>query len=298
MFVTQLKSFFTVARLGSVTLAAKHLGLSQPTVTSQIKALEEHYGVELFRRQGGRLSLSDEGIRLLPVVDKLLQEEINVEFALRHAGDSHRGSLRIGATAPYYVLDIMQRCRARFPLIDMSLSVGNSRTMVDALLAYQVDLTTSSHLESDRRLVRAVLGEDPLALVVYRDHPLAAREAVSFKDLADCTLVLRERGSITRQLTEDMLQREGVTPRAVIEIATREAIREAVVRRMGVSVFALHEAVSHPELRALRFTDADMPMVVEYLYCLRDRLGSRLIEAFLQVADARDEQGHQLAGST
>ena len=58
MFATQLKSFFWVARLGSITQAARQLGLSQPTVTTQIRALEAHYGVELFHRQGGRLTVS------------------------------------------------------------------------------------------------------------------------------------------------------------------------------------------------------------------------------------------------
>ena len=71
MLVNQLKAFFAVARLGSITGAAKQLGLSQPTVTTQIRALEEQYGVELFHRGGGRLSLSDAGRRLMPQVEGL-----------------------------------------------------------------------------------------------------------------------------------------------------------------------------------------------------------------------------------
>lgn len=281
MFVTQLKSFFTVARLGSVTQAARQLGLSQPTVTTQIKALEEHYGVELFRRQGGRLSLSDEGVQLLPHVDQLLQQEIQVEFALRNSGDQPRGHLRLGATAPYYVLDIVQRFRQRYPLVDLSLGAGNSRQMVDALLAYQVDLATSSHLETDVRLHRLTLGVDPLVLLVHRSHPLAGQRALRLSDLAGCELIVRERGSTTRQLTEQTLAQAGVAVGRSIEIASREAIREAVIRRMGVSVFARHEASAHPELVVLPFED-EVPSLVEYLYCLRDRLGARLIAAFLE----------------
>ena len=109
MFVTQLKSFFWVARLGSITQAARQLSLSQPTVTTQIRALEEHYGVELFHRQGGRLSITDAGLRLLPQVEQLLLQTIQLESALRHSGDASQGQLRIGATAPYYVLDIVKR---------------------------------------------------------------------------------------------------------------------------------------------------------------------------------------------
>lgn len=281
MFVTQLKSFFTVARLGSVTQAARQLGLSQPTVTTQIKALEEHYGVELFRRQGGRLSLSDEGVQLLPHVDQLLQQEIQVEFALRNSGDQPRGQLRLGATAPYYVLDIVQRFRERYPLVELSLGAGNLRQMVDALLAYQVDLATSSHLETDARLHRITLGADPLVLLLHRSHPLAVKPALRLSDLAGCELIVRERGSTTRQLTEEALARAGVPVGRSMEIASREAIREAVIRRMGVSVFARHEASAHPELVVLPFED-EVPSLVEYLYCLRDRRGARLIAAFLE----------------
>lgn len=285
MLVPQLKAFFTVARLGSVTLAAKQLSLSQPTVTSQIRSLEEHYGIELFRRQGGRLSLSDEGIRLLPLVEKLLQQELNVEFALRQSAEAHRGSLRLGATAPYYVLDIMREHKRRFPLVDVSLTLGNSRQMIDAMLEYRVDLCTSSHLEVDKRLHRIELGSDPLVLVARRDDPLARRTAVPLTELEGLALIMREQGSITRALTEQALARAGVTPRSLQEIASREAIREAVLRGMGVSIFARHEISAHPDLSTIALTD-DIPPMMEYLYCLTERRESRLIDAFLQSARA------------
>ncbi|MET1537381.1 LysR family transcriptional regulator, partial [Burkholderia sola] len=118
--------FFWVARLGSITQAARQLALSQPTVTTQIRALEEHYGVELFHRQGGRLSITDAGLRLLPQVEQLLLQTIQLESALRHSGDASQGQLRIGATAPYYVLDIVKRYEehvAQRPGIASSISV-------------------------------------------------------------------------------------------------------------------------------------------------------------------------------
>ncbi|MBV8124732.1 MAG: LysR family transcriptional regulator [Burkholderiaceae bacterium] len=280
MFVTQLKAFFAVARLGSVTQAARQLGLSQPTVTAQIKALEAHYGVELFRRQGGRLSLSDEGIRLLPAVDLQLQQEINVELAMRQAGEGVRGHLRLGATSPFYVLALMRQFGAAYPLVDVSISTGNSLQMVDALLEFKVDLATSSHLEQDQRLHRQLLGKDPLVLLLPRDHALATQRAVSLQALRGLDLIMRERGSITRRVTEQAFGEHGVAPRRVLEIASREAIREAVMAGMGVSVFARHETGTHPDLVALHFIET-LPMIEEYLYCLCERRGSRLIDAFL-----------------
>ena len=167
MFVIQLKSFFMVARLGSITLAAKHLGLSQPTVTTQIRALEEHYGIELFRRQGGRLVVSDDGVRLLPMVEALMQQESNVEFALRNAGDVNQGQLRLGTTAPYYILDIVKRFQDRYPRVDVVITMGKSRQTGEALREFRVDLATTSHKDEDARLLRLHLGADPLALVLH-----------------------------------------------------------------------------------------------------------------------------------
>ena len=95
MLSAELKAFYMVARLGSITLAAKKLGLSQPTVTTQIRNLESQYSVELFYRGGRRLSVSDEGARLLPMVKGLLQQEADIEFFLRTSGQV-QGMLRIG----------------------------------------------------------------------------------------------------------------------------------------------------------------------------------------------------------
>ena len=128
MFVTQLKAFFAVARLGSVTQAAKQLSISQPSVTAQIRALEAHYGVELFHRQGGRLRLSDEGIRLLPSVDQLLQHQIKVEFALR-ARRSAKPCCAVWASASSHG---MRRRRTRIwscgPLLTRCLVLSNTST--------------------------------------------------------------------------------------------------------------------------------------------------------------------------
>ena len=286
MFVTQLKSFFWVARLGSITQAARQLGLSQPTVTAQIKSLEELYEVELFARQSGRLAITDAGLKLLPQVEQLLLQAAQIESSLRQSGTVQQGQLRIGATAPYYVLDIIQRYQVALPLVDISIQSGNSRQMIQALAEYQVDLATSSHLDSDPRLLRIELGRDPLALVVHAQHRLARfTHPIPLKELAGETLILREHGSMTRLHTEQMLAAAQVSPRKILEIASRESIREAVIRNMGISVFARHEASAHPDL-VVRDLAGDVPTLPEYLYCLRERRDAQLIEPFLQMAQS------------
>ncbi|QEY64335.1 LysR family transcriptional regulator [Metapseudomonas lalkuanensis] len=287
MLSAELKAFYMVARLGSITQAAKKLGLSQPTVTTQIRNLEGQYGVELFHRGGRRLTVSEEGAKLLPMVKVLLQQEADIEFFLRNCGQM-QGTLRIGATAPYYILDLVRSFRERFPQIDVSLDIGNSQQVVEALEEYRVDLAASSQKLDDARLVRMVLGSDPLVLAVHREHPLARRKSVSLEDLKGHCLLMREPGSTTRQLTEDMLKDAGIAIGPLLEIGSRESIREAVIRNLGISIIARHEVPDNPELRVIELKGA--PQIDEYLYCLKERRQARLPAAFLAVARETADQ--------
>lgn len=281
MLCAELKSFHMVARLGSITQASKKLGLSQPTVTTQIRNLEAQYGVELFYRGGRRLTLSDDGVRLLPMVQTLLQQEADIEFFLRNSGRL-QGSLRIAATAPYYVLELLRLFRERMPQIQVTLEIGNSQQVIEALEEYRVDLAASSQLEQDARFTRIVLGQDPLVLAVHRHHPLAVHSRLPASALAGHCLLMRETGSTTRLLTDQMLRESGVVPGTLLEIGSRESIREAVLRNIGISVIARHEVPDNPDLRIVALENA--PLIPEYLYCLRERRQARLPAAFLAIA--------------
>jgi LysR family transcriptional regulator, low CO2-responsive transcriptional regulator len=282
MLAAQLKSFFMVARLGSFTQAARQLGLSQPTVTAQIRALEATYGAELFYRGGRRLALTDVGVRLMPMVSQLVSQENEIDFFLRNAGDM-RGNLRVGATGPYYVLSIVDRFCQQHPAIEVEVVTGNSAQMLDALAEYRVDVASSSRHVDDARFQRVELVCDPLVLVVHERHPLATRDSVPVSALSTCRLLQRESGSVTREITERMLARAGISRASILELGSRESILEAIGLGMGVSVIASREVPKRSELRALSFAD-DQATVSEYLYCLQDRREARLIAAFLAEA--------------
>nr|WP_178088403.1 MULTISPECIES: LysR family transcriptional regulator [unclassified Pseudomonas] len=264
-----------------MTQAAKKLGLSQPTVTTQIRQLESQYAVELFYRGGRRLTLTEDGVRLMPMVKALLQQEADIEFFLRNSGQG-MGALRIAATAPYYILDLVKAFRERLPQIDVSVDIGNSQQVLEALEEYRVDIAVSSQLLEDPRLIRRVLGSDPLVLAVHRNHPLAALDHVPLAALAGHCLLMREQGSTTRRLTEDLLASAGVGVGPLLEIGSRESIREAVLRNIGISIIARQEVPHDPQLRVLTLENA--PVIHEYLYCLKERKAARLPAAFLGLA--------------
>ena len=285
MLVAELKSFYAVARCGTVTKAAAQLGVSQPTVTAQLRQLESRYGVELFHRQGRGLHLSEAGRRLMPQVEKLVQQETEIEFRLRDASDLREGLLRIGATGPYYIMETVQRYNQRYPGVDLMLTIGNSQSMLQALHDYRIEVATSSYLMQDAHLYRRQIASDPLRIVAHRTHPLASRREASLQDVAQYTLLLREPGSMTRQLTEQALQQAGVAPMRVLEIGSRESIRQAVLFNLGISLIPSREIPAHTELATLAVAGADI-LMHEYLYCLRERQPAQLIARFLEMAPA------------
>ncbi|MGS0894329.1 LysR substrate-binding domain-containing protein [Burkholderia stagnalis] len=281
MLALLLAAFYETARQGSVTAAAKRLEVSQPTITSRIQQLERHYGVALFHRRGNRLDLSDAGAALMPMIGQMLQIENDIDFALRNERELHTGNLRVGTTGPFYILPAIAAFRRQYPAVKISIEIGNSQQVLDALVDFRVDVAVSSQRDDDPRFVRHTIANDPLVVVVHRSHPLASRDTTTLAALADETLLLREPGSRTRALMEHVLTLAGIAlPANVIELGSREAIREAVRHDMGCTLMPRGEVGAHPELRAIPLVD-DMPPMHEYLYYLDARAGTRLITAFM-----------------
>jgi len=275
-----LMTFYEVARQGSITTAAKQLRVSQPTVTGRIRQLEETYGVELFYRRASRVDLSDVGVALMPVVEQLMQQEGNADYLLRNAGNLLFGNLRIGATGPYYILRSVATFRQRYPAIDVSIDIGNSQQMIDALFEYRIDAAVSSHTVHDDRLTRIQLASDPMVLVVHPNHPLARQPHVDIAQLATCHLLVREHGSMTRKATETALAESGRELPSHTVIGSREAIYEAIRQNLGASVVPVGEVPPDPALRIVPFAQG-APVLHEYLYCLEGRRTTRLVGAFL-----------------
>lgn len=128
--------------------------------------------------------------------------------------------MRIAATAPYYILDLVKTFRERLPQVEVSVEIGNSQQVLEALEDYRVDVAASSQLLDDARLIRRVLGSDPLVLAVHRNHPLAVHDHVPLSALAGHTLLMRESGSTTRRLTEELLASAGVSFGPLLEIGS------------------------------------------------------------------------------
>lgn len=275
----QLRAFHAVASEGSFTRAAAALRVTQPTVSAQVKELEEAYGVKLFERVGRGVEITELGKALHEITRRQFALEAEAEQLMASARGLLRGHLRVGADAPYHVIPLLSGFTRRYPGIKLTLAFGNSHEVLDGLLERKTDVAVLADLEPDERLHAIPLRRDRLVLFVARDHPWAGRKGVRLKELAGERVVLREPGSITRALFERAVEAAGVALGDTLEIGSREAVREAVAAGLGLGVVFESEFGHDARLHRLAIRDARIEST-EYAACLKERLSMRAVGAF------------------
>ncbi len=284
MLYTQLRAFHAVAETNGFNAASRLLGVGQPTLSMQVAALEAYFGVELFHRVGRGVSLTDLGRQLLRSTRRLFAAEAEAKDLLSAVRDFRLGTLRVGAVGPYHVTEMLAAFNERYPHIHVTVSLGNSRAMLDQLLEFRADVAVLAQTEADPRFHSLPYSRHPVVAMVHCNHRWARRKAVRLHDFAEQGLVLREVGSTTRLAFERALAAAKIVPRVSMEIGSREACRHAVARGIGVGVVSEIEFVPHAHIRMVRIADAEI-YTYAHAVCLAERRESRLVAAFMTVAE-------------
>ena len=278
---THLRSFHAVAEHRGFTAAAQALNISQPTVTTQVKELEERYGVELLVRRGRRVELTETGAALFDISRRIMKLTEEADELLLSSGHLTIGQLRVAAVGPFHATDMIARFLAAYPAIKVSMLLGNSDQTLQRILELEADVAILAHVVDDPRVHSVPFSTHEVVVFVNTDHPWNARDAVSIAELADQPLILRETGSTTRRALERAAETAGVEIRPFLEIGSREGIWKAVERGLGIGVVADFEFVAHPRLTTIAISDAAIR--TEYrLACLQERRTSPKIEAFME----------------
>lgn len=283
MNFTQLRAFHVVASAGSFSLAARTEGLSQPTLSAQVKELEATYGVGLFNRRGRGVQMTPAGQSLFAITTRLFAAGEEAHALLAGSRDLTRGHLRISADSAYHVIPILAELKKRHQGLTFTLKVDNSAVVLDQLVGHAADVAVMAKVTSDPRIHSMKLREDRLIVFVPRKHPLAARRRMRLADLAGQDIVVRERGSITREVFEGGLAAAQVVPGSLVEVQTREAVRETVAAGFGIGVVFDAEFGNDPRFHPIAVVDPELN-VGEYVACLEDRRRLALVRAFLDVA--------------
>lgn len=282
MRLTQLRSFHAVATTGSFTRAAESLHVSQPTVTTQVGQLEALYKVELFHRTGRQVRPTEIGERLLHLSRQIFGLEAEAVQLLRETGELRSGQLRVAAVGPSHVTKMLVAFNQRYPGIKVGVSTGNSQDVLDRLLDYSADVGVLAQVSKDRRFVSVPYAEPAVVIFCNASHRFAQRRSIRTSELQGERLILREQGSTTRKAIESALQAAGVEAEVVMEVASREIIREAVLQGVGVAAVSQVEFVPGPGLHTVRISDAQV-RTYAHVACLAERRDMRIVRAFFEV---------------
>jgi aminoethylphosphonate catabolism LysR family transcriptional regulator len=246
--------------------------------------LEEEYSVELFIRSGRNIRLTDAGRHLQQITRRMLADEADARHFLSESRELRTGHLRVGAVGPFHATEMLVAFHARYPDIEISVSIGNSNIVLQNLLEFQSDVAVLAYVEDDKRLWSSQYSKDRIVAFGRRDHPLFAsdRDCIRIAELDDQAMVVREHGSNTRRASDAAMAKANVHPRIVMEIGSREAVREAVASGVGVGFVSSAEYIGDDRIRSLPVIDAEIYNYA-HVVCRQDRKQSRLISAFLDV---------------
>ena len=285
----QLEVFLATASTENISRAASELAMSQSAASGALKELEGQFGVQLFDRRGKRLQLSELGHRVRPQVESLMAQAAEVEQAL--SGDLVSGRLRVGATLTignYLAVEMLAEFRERFPSVDITLDVANTRDIADRVAGYELDVGLIEgelwHADLETQNWR----EDELQVFARPGHPLASRQRVTDRDLRTQRWIVREIGSGTRQAFERAFHDMLVDLNIVLELQHTEAIKRAVETDMGIgclSRISLEDAFGRGSLVPLPVLHRDFKRQMSVITHRRKYHGTALGE-WLKLCEA------------
>jgi DNA-binding transcriptional LysR family regulator len=284
-----LRVFEAVTRTGSFRKAAERLSVTPPAVSLQVRQLEEHCGVALFERTRQRARLTPAGATLQHYARRILALTRDAEEALEQTRRFEGGELRIVASetaAACYLPPVLTAFRRRYPGLRLRLSVENTRRVAERIRELEDDLGILGESAAHPDLVFEPFVEDPLVVIVARDHPWAKRRAVSLRDLEGKRLILREPGSASRELIRQRFLAMGIALEASMEIGSNEVIKRAVELGNGISLMSatiVQPEVESGRLRAIPVQERGLVRTIQFAYH-RERRDSPLVRAVLQIA--------------
>ncbi|MGA7595614.1 MAG: LysR family transcriptional regulator [Gallionella sp.] len=254
----QLELFEAIARLGSFTRAAEELFLTQPTVSMQIKKLSDIVGMPLFEQVGKKIYLTDIGHELHRTCRGISEHLSNFEMIAADMKGLKKGKLRLAVvtTAKYFAPRLLGTFCQQYPGVDVSLKVSNRERVLERLAGNLDDLYILGQPPEDADVVAEAFLENMLVVIAPAGHPLAKKKKIPLELLAREPFLLREPGSGTRIATEKLFGELGLKLKMRMELGSNEAIKQAVIGGLGVSVLSRHTLES--DVPSKRFVVLDV----------------------------------------
>ena len=242
MQLSQLAYFVAVAEEGSFTRAAERVGVAQPSLSQQVKALESDLGAQLVHRTRGKVGLTASGETLLPVARRMLADAETARWEIRELAALGRGRVRLGATPSLcagLLPAVLAEYRRRYPAIDIVVHESGSRDLQGELIhgALDLALVIDARLADDPELATVPLLTEELVVISRHEDPApTGRARMSIAELKDVPLVMFRAGYDLRETTLTACRAAGFEPTFAIEGGEMDAVLEFVQAGLGVAV--------------------------------------------------------------
>ena len=249
MTIRHMRIFVAVCRQGSVTGAAQVLYLAQPSVSLAIKELEKYYGVRLFDRISRRMQLTEEGRQMFSYASHIVSLFDEMEQGIKN-WDS-LGTLRVGSSITignFLMPKLTALFRRSHPDMTVQVHIDNSEEIERMVLRGELDFALIEGTAHNPAILCERFFDDHLVVVCGGSHPFTVRRKISLEELLSCDLLLRERGSGTRELADSVLMLHDAAVSPVWESTSTGALIAAVAEGLGVSI--LPHMLAEPGLKS------------------------------------------------
>lgn len=240
--VQQMRLFEAVARHLSITRAAEEVHLTQPSVSMQIRTLEDKIGQPLTEKIGKALFLTAAGEEVAATARDVLGRLDDMRSALEDMQREVAGPLSVAvvSTAKYFLPQLLGEFKRRYPRVEPRLQITNRQTLLSRLGDNADDLYIMGQPPADHDVIAEPFLENIIVFVARPDHPLVGQKNISLARLAEENVIRREVGSGTRKAVERLCQEAGVELTTHMEFDDSEAIKQGVISGLGVASLSLH----------------------------------------------------------
>src|SRR4030081_3531185 len=292
--IRQLRPLATVQKTRSVTAAANQLHLTQPAVTLQLRNLQALAGLPLIQRTGDGMLLTDAGRAVLTLCERVEAAISDCETSLEMIAGKTAGRISIGAvsTAKYFVPFAISGFSKLHPNIDIKLTIGNRQETSAALRGYELDFAIMGRPPVGIDMDVHLIGDHPHVIIAPTAHRFARKSRLALADPAGETFLMREPGSGTRGLMEQLFETAGVRPNIGMAMSSNETIKQAVIAGLGIAFISGHTVATELDERRLVTLDIDgLPVVRQWFVLSRKDKGllppARAMVEFLSAKGAQ-----------
>ncbi|KOS61830.1 LysR family transcriptional regulator [Lysinibacillus sp. FJAT-14222] len=282
--IRHLHYFMAVCEELHFTKAAEKLGISQPTLSQQIRVLEDEVGMPLFDRIGKKIVLTEAGSVLLSYGTEILDTLQNVKDAIKDLQNMKSGHIRIGimpSDLDYRITQLVIDFHQKFPKV--KLKIMSSIEIVRQVLENEVDIGIGINVLPNDRLVTIPLCREEYVLTVSKEHPMANRVSINIADLKNLPVIMYPEGFLGCKIVEETVKKHGFQLNCVLETSSITSIINLVKANIGATVqpYPLIKEMNDPTLHIIHIQDDAPSRSLSIIYRV-DRYVSQATKALIE----------------